>query len=65
MVSMDDSFQMSFDDKIISEMHPLITTFGKNHVLTMKLWTFLYVAKLGRMLKIKKYIHTHTVFVKI
>lgn len=58
MVSMDDSFQMSFDDKIISEMHPLITTFGKNHVLTMKLGTFLYVAKLGRMLKIKKYIHT-------
>lgn len=37
MVTMNDLFQMSFGDKIISEMHQLITISGKNSVLTMSL----------------------------
>lgn len=54
MVSMDDSFQMSFSDKIISEMHPLITAFGKNHLFTTHPRTFLCIGKLGSALKIVK-----------
>ena len=45
MVTMNDSFQMPFDDKTISEMHPFKTTSGKNCLLTMSLWIFLSILR--------------------